>query len=260
MENISDNDEETIDEKEIKYYEDKYGKLNEFEEKNKAKMLFRYRSKIFFNVEKINYLAFSQKDISNAIFFKNGKDDYINFLTNIFNQNYAIYKNKPHVFVSSVKNKKNNELREYVSIDIYYLFCHFYQKIQNSDKESFFQYIFKNREVCLENINIFLSSINKELNKNLFTNEKESYVFDAVNTFNSQTIKTKIANININFLQELMEKQSELKSNYILLKNDLNEKLSPYKFGQGAVNFTADVEYDVETFFRKDSDEILESL
>ena len=243
-------EDENENESEVEEYKSLFGELTGFEKSNIDKRLFKYRARWFFDMQLYGIGNFSNEQFSTENIFDK-KNIFIYFFRQLFNKDYAIKNHIPHIFIGDLK-LRNKEPMKFISIDIHYLLVNLYLLVDREDRESFFKFCYNGKRLNTNNINKLLSNIQNEYP--IFFPEKDNFLFDAVYSYNTQIIKTKIIIIKTEYFSNLLSEYEDLNKNYQELKNILYKNVIPKAFGEGVKKVKADIDLDAICLFREQLD------
>lgn len=232
----------------IQEYVSRFGQLDMHEKANLDKFIFKDRALKFYNEDIFAYKLFAPEDFHSKNFFNGDEKFYHHFVSTLFNKEFAIYNSKPFIFIGDTLLKNDKTIR-FVTIDAYYFLALVYSSIVREHRESFFHFIFDGKKIKEENLNLFLENINNELD--FFHPTKECFVFDVVYIYIEKTISTKMINLKIDVLKNLIDKNEDIRNSYAQIKRELDGKIKVRAFGAAVQNnSSADIKYSHDTFFR----------
>ena len=228
-------------------YISKFGELDFYERKNKEEFKFKDRCVKFFDEKITDYQSYNIDEFKTKNFF-HSEELYLYFFTQLFNKETAMYNNFPHVFIGNLALSHKEPIR-YVTVDIFYFLAFIYMIIKRENRESFFKFIFSGKNLNTNNVNMFLKNIDDA--HEIFYPDKEKYLFDAIYTFGTTTIKTSIFRMRIRGIEKLLREHEPFMVNYSETKKTILGIIKTKAFGIKAKKTNADNVYSHDTFFRK---------
>ncbi|MBW6487465.1 hypothetical protein [Sulfurimonas sp.] len=237
----------------VQEYIARFGELDLHEEANKEKRIFKDRALKFYDENIFAFKNFTPKDFQTKSFFEDEKF-YLYFIAMLFKKEFAVSDDGiPFVFIGSSELKSGKVIR-FVSVDVYYFLILIYSSIKREDRESFFNFIFDGKKIKDGNVNLFFENINKTTN--FFHPTLNVFIFDIVYEFSGKTIATKIINVSVEALEDLLDKDEDIRNAYAMLKKEIDGSISVKAFNKAALKITqTDIKYSHDTFFRLPRDE-----
>jgi len=213
----------------------------------KTQLIFKDRSLRFYEMSINNFHSIDTSKLKEINYFEDEKL-YLFFIAQLFNIKNVFFKKYPHLFYGKIKMPRRDVHVDYLTLDIYYFLNFIYMTTKRENRESLFQYFFNGKVLNTNNVNIFLNNINRD--KNIFQSSEEEFLTDAIYTYKSRTIKTKIIKIEIDTIESIMKEEERVHKFFTEFTNSVDGEIGVKAFSQRAKRENADIQINHDSFFR----------